>query len=321
LHTKEALLLKQFALDVRAGLSSSPKYLPSRYFYDEKGDLLFQQIMELDEYYPTRCEMDVFNTHKGAILQAFTDGGTSFNLLEFGAGDGTKTKVLLRHFIAQQARFKYSPIDISQNVLDQLTDALNEELPKLTVQPLQGEYFAALKALGKDEGRRVVLFLGSNIGNFNEAMALRFLRQLGESLRPDDMLMIGMDLKKDPKRILDAYNDKDGVTRAFNMNLLQRINDELGANFNLAKYSHWPQYNPISGECRSFLVSKCDQEVYIEHLDETFEFKAWEGMNMEVSQKYDLDDINALASKSGFEVYKNLYDKDQYFVDSIWRKV
>ena len=321
MQTKENIQLEQFARDVQAGLSSSPKYLPSRYFYDEKGDLLFQRIMALDEYYPTRCEFDIFNTHKAAILEAFAQGGATFNVIEFGAGDGMKTKVLLRHFIEQAASFRYLPIDISQNVLNQLSDALGDELPGLEVRPLQGEYFTALKALGKDEGRRIVLFLGSNIGNFNEAMALRFLRQLGDNLQPDDMLMIGMDLKKDPKLILDAYNDKEGVTRQFNMNLLQRINDELDANFSIDSFVHWPQYNPISGECRSFLVSKHDQEVTIGHLNETFEFKAWEAINMEVSQKYDLDDLTSLANKSGFEVTKNLYDKDNYFVDSIWRKV
>jgi dimethylhistidine N-methyltransferase len=312
---------QQFAQDVLEGLKASPKRLPSKYFYNKEGDALFQAIMNLPEYYLTRAEYEALETNREALLNKFSNAGTQpFNLIEFGAGDGFKTKVLLKHFQEKQADFQYMPIDISANVLEQLAASLKEELPTLAVKPICNDYFKALEELKQeDNGRRnVVLFLGSNIGNFAENGAIDFLTQLGNGLRPGDLLLIGFDRKKNPEQILAAYNDAAGVTRAFNMNLLTRINEELGANFITDQFQHYPTYDPLTGQARSYLVSRKEQTV--ELLDEHISFYQWEPIHMEISRKYSLDEVKEYANRSGFTVQENYMDCKQYFTDSLWEK-
>ena len=232
---------QQFAEDVLDGLNAHPKTLPSKYFYDKKGDALFQEIMNLEEYYLTRAEYEVFETNKTALRDTFLNGAEKFDLIEFGAGDGHKTKVLLNYFLESNISFEYLPIDISGNVLEQLESTLKNELPDLTVNPIQDDYFQAIEKIEHDNNTRsVVLFLGSNIGNFQNASAVEFLSELYARLKPNDLLLIGFDLKKEPSIILNAYNDSKGITAAFNINLLNRINDQLDANFNTSKFIHYP---------------------------------------------------------------------------------
>lgn len=308
-----------FAKDVFEGLSSTPKFLSSRYFYDEIGDNLFQQIMKMPEYYLTRSEFEIFQNQKDKILSVFSNDGRPFQLVEFGAGDGTKTKVLLEHFLEKKAEFTYLPIDISENVLSQLTKDLENKLPELSVEPQQGEYFEALGSLTNGgKTRKVMLFLGSNIGNFRPAEAQKFLKKMASNLHAGDLLLIGLDLKKKPSLILDAYNDQGGITKAFNLNLLNRINNELGGNFETSNFEHFPTYNPQTGEMKSFLVSNKKQEVTIEALEKTFVFDAWEAVYMEVSQKYSLQEINVMAVDAGFKPIENLFDSNHYYVDCIW---
>ena len=309
-----------FLKDVIEGLSSEPKTLPSKYFYDKKGDEIFQQIMELDEYYLTRAEMDIFQTYKDEILTLFQTENKPFNLIEFGAGDGSKTKVLLSHFQNKSANFTYLPIDISQNVLDQLKENLNHEIPDLNINTLQGDYFEALSKLDKsNHSRNIVMFLGSNIGNFTPDGAVAFLSDIREKIFKGDLLFIGIDLKKNPHNILNAYNDSQNVTKEFNLNLLLRINRELGANFDVDTFIHYPTYNPINGECLSTILSKKEQEVTI--ADQNFHFEMWESIHTEISRKYSEKQITKLAEKCGFVIEKNLLDSKKQFVDSIWRAV
>lgn len=317
------LVLSTFAEDVRNGLLQDPKSLPSKYFYDEDGDKLFQTIMGLGEYYLTRCEFEIFSEQKTAILKGFLGNESSFRLVELGAGDGTKTKVLINHFLKSEVDFTYMPIDISQNVLDLLKNDLAETLPTLTVVPVQGDYFNALGELNldNDNTREVVLFLGSNIGNFSLEGGQEFLTKLGNNLSSGDLLLIGFDLMKNPQTILNAYDDKLGVTREFNLNLLTRMNKELGADFDVEKFKHFPTYNPVSGETRSHLISTEAQEVYIEVLDTTFRFDAWEAIHTEVSQKYSPKMIQQFAENAGFRIIENYTDECNYFVDSLWEKV
>jgi L-histidine Nalpha-methyltransferase len=310
--------MKQFATDVLAGLSATPKKLSSKYFYDEVGDKLFQRIMNLDEYYLTRTEYEILSASKGTLLDIFSKGDVPFNVIEFGAGDGYKTKVLLKHFVEQGADFKYMPIDISGNVLQILEEALKKEIPDLNVIGIQNEYFKALDQLQQSPVRNVILFLGSNIGNFTGDEAIEFLKGLYNSLKEGDILMIGFDLKKDPKVILNAYNDDEGVTRDFNLNLLNRINNELDGNFDIDKFKHHPIYNPLTGTTTSFLVSTEAQTVEI--MDAAIQFDAWEAIHMEISQKYDNKTILTLAKEAGFEIVDNLYDDKKYFVNSVWQK-
>lgn len=307
-----------FANDIAEGLSREPKKLSSKYFYDKKGDELFQAIMRMPEYYLTDCEYSILKDQKSEILQAI--GRTDFELIELGAGDGYKTKVLLEYLLEEDIPFVYRPIDISRNVLDVLQADLHQSWPELTVRPLRGDYFRMLEQLQSEDGhRKVVLFLGANIGNYTRKEALRFLENLRKQLDPEDLLLIGFDLKKDPDTILSAYNDPAGITAAFNLNLLTRINRELGGNFDLDQFSHWETYHPITGEAKSYLISRCDQEVTISALDRTFHFTAWEAIDVELSLKYDPREIEALARAAGFQVAEHFYDDRNYFVDSLWR--
>lgn len=307
-----------FAADVRQGLSQQPKRLPSKYFYDAEGSQLFQAIMNMPEYYLTDCEFEIFETQQAAILEAI--GWQQFQVLELGAGDGAKTKVLLRHFLESGRDFHYRPIDISGSVLAGLAASLREELPQLKVSPLRGDYFQVLHELrGQAGAPKLVLFLGANIGNYNPAEAQQFLQAISAELEPGDLLLTGFDLKKDPAVILDAYNDPAGITAAFNLNLLARINRELGGAFELTHFRHWQTYLPTTGETRSFIISLREQEVPIRALGRSFRFEAWEAIGVELSLKYGIAEVEALASSAGYEIARHFFDHRQYFVDSLWR--
>lgn len=312
--------LQTFAKDILEGLTATPKFLPSRYFYDERGDKLFQKIMEVPEYYLTRTEFKILQDHKKRILHQM--GGEAFDLVELGAGDGYKTKILLRYFLQEHADFQYMPIDISANVLDALARDLANAWPDLQVETVEGEYFSALSKIDQLSNRKkLVLFLGSNIGNMTTGRAVSFLSQLREKLRAGDTLLIGFDRKKDPATILAAYNDAGGVTRDFNLNLLRRINQTFEANFDLDSFIHYPTYNPLTGDTRSYLVSTQKQEVTLATLYKTISFKAWEAIDMELSKKYDQQGMESLARESGFEVVAELSDDKNYFTDAIWKTV
>ncbi|MEM9024563.1 MAG: L-histidine N(alpha)-methyltransferase, partial [Bacteroidota bacterium] len=309
-----------FAEDVRQGLLMHPKRIASKYFYDEQGSKIFQAIMKLPEYYPTSCEFEVLTTSKQALLEAFGSGGQRFNLIEFGAGDGLKTKILLQHFTNEQAPFQYSPIDISKDALEGLTTALGKEIPQLQVTTLHMDYFKGLAWLKANQKMpKVVLFLGSNIGNFNDAQSVDFLGAIGQYLNPEDLLLVGFDLQKNPKVILDAYNDASGVTKAFNMNLLTRINRELGADFDLSKFDHYPTYDPLTGEAKSFLVSLANQQVSLKALDMMVSFNNGEAIHTEISRKFSLEQVESLARRAGFRVRQHFFDCKHYYVDSLWQ--
>lgn len=314
---------RQFAADVYEGLTAEEKFLPSKYLYNKRGDEIFQQIMAMEEYYPTRAEHEVFELHRQEMLDYFAEDQVPFRLIEFGAGDGTKTKVLLRHFLEQNADFTYVPIDISANILQELTADLAENMPELKVRGIQDDYFRAIDQLrasfNGQQIRNVVLFLGANIGNFSHQESVEFLKEIAAHLSSGDLLMTGFDLKKDPERVLNAYFDKKGITRDFKLNLLQRINDELDADFDLNAFQYFPIYDPMEGSIRSYLVSKQAQEVTIRAIDEIIQLEAWEAIYMERSQKYSAGDIQYLADKSGFTVVHNFFDTDRLFTDSLWQ--
>lgn len=314
--------LTQFAEDVLAGLTSSPKQLSSRYFYDDEGSRLFMEIMKLPEYYPTRAEFKVFTEQTQGIYESFSDGADGIDLIELGAGDGAKTAVLIDHFLKQGLDFTYSPIDISQEANDALAARFHEKFPSLTIDPHTGDYFKILGSLKNGNGRRkVLMFLGSNIGNFSRDKALDFFRELRGVMNDDDRLFIGFDMQKDPRVIVAAYDDKQGVTAAFNLNLLTRINRELGADFDINKFSHYAQYRPVECAARSFLISSEKQTVNIEGLNRSFEFEQWEPIFMEISQKYTRSMIEGLSTDGGFEIEADFFDEENFYTDSLWRPV
>ena len=248
-------------------------------------------------------------------------GRTWINLVDLGAGDGAKTLLLLRHLAATGTEFSYVPIDISEGAMSGLTAFVREQLPDVRVEGLVTDYAAGVRWLGaQGRGRQnLVLFLGSNIGNFGRAKARRFLRQLWSALNPDDYLLVGLDLKKDIDVLLDAYNDKQGVTARFNLNLLSRINRELGGKFDLSKLRHFSTYDVFTGAMESYLVSLEQQVIPIEALHTQFQFDAWEPVHTEYSYKYVDSDIVRLAGDAGFVIEESFYDPQRWFVDSLWR--
>lgn len=318
MHTSRSLEFDQFAADVLDGLSSTPKALSSKYFYDDEGSRLFQKIMKLPEYYLTECEFEIFRGQADEIFRLFdVEGG--FDLVELGAGDGTKTAVLIKHFLGQNADIAYSPIDISSEAVGELTAKFNAEFPFLKMSARQGDYFEVLQDLcDADDRRKVILFLGSNIGNFDHESSVAFFKEIHAAMNLNDRLFVGFDLQKDPHVIAAAYDDAAGVTARFNLNLLTRINRELGGNFDIAKFVHYANYRPVEGSARSFLMSRERQTVRIRSLDRDFDFEAWEAIFMEISQKYTNEMIERLAHESGFEIVENLYDSRNYYCDSFW---
>lgn len=308
----------QFLNDVLAGLQAEPKFLSSKYFYDEKGDQIFQQIMDMKEYYLTDSEMEILQEQSAKLATLISSGGTSFDLIELGAGDATKSVHLLKALLQQQLDFTYLPIDISDHVINDLEENLPKKLPELQIHGLNGDYFKMLeKAKSISNRRKVVLFMGANIGNMDLAEAENFCRDLREELSPNDLLIIGFDLKKNPQQILAAYNDPAGITRSFNLNLLHRINRELDGDFDVSNFDHYASYDPETGACKSYLISLENQRVNIG--DETIRFNKNEYIYMEISQKYSLADIDALANKTGFTPVHRFFDHQQYFVDAVWK--
>lgn len=302
------------------GLKNSPKQLPSYLFYDKEGDHLFTRIMELPEYYLTRCETEIFQTHWRRMLAHFVNEDESFDLVELGAGDGTKTEILLTHLSKMKSRFTYVPVDVSAHVLTLLRKRLLKTLPDLDVEPVHARIENLHEHL-TDAHRRVFLYLGANIGNFPKEEARRFVTDLAGMMEEEDLLMIGFDLKKDPRLILSAYDDAEGVTRDFNLNLLRRLNRECDADFDIQKFSHFPTYDPQTGITRSFLVSNTGQVVNFGSNGEQIHFKAWETIQTEVSLKYDLDAIETLARHSGLRIKEVFYDKRKYFCDVVFTRV
>jgi dimethylhistidine N-methyltransferase len=275
--------------------------------------------MELKEYYLTDCEYEIFRLHKVEILDNIISNCDLFHLIEFGAGDAYKTKVLLEYFTDQKAAFEYHPIDISRNAIDVLKEDLNQKFPDLPISTLNLDYYSAVEEISRESTcKKVILFLGSNIGNFSETEAHEFFSKLADLLETGDQMLIGFDLKKDPEVVLAAYNDPLGITCDFNLNLLKRINRELDADFNINEFYHYPLYDPVDGAAKSYLISRCKQRVRIGAIQATIEFEKAEPIFMEISQKYSQADIENYASRAGFRIMINFFDNRNYFVNSLW---
>lgn len=311
----------EFEKEVFEGLTAYPKHLSSKYFYDEIGDKLFQDIMAMPEYYLTDCEFNILDANKSEISALFQADNVPFSLFELGAGDGKKTKILLNHLVENKTVFDYRPIDISQNALDQLEASLKAEIPNLEVNPIQGTYFETLRDINQANGRKkIILFLGSNIGNLLHEQAVDFLNNLRDSINEGDLVFMGFDQKKHPQTILDAYNDQTGITAAFNKNILRRINRELDGNFDLDKFIHWEVYDPETGTAKSFLVATAPVSVTIERLGLEIRLNQWETIHTEISQKYDDAVVEWLADKSGLSIVSQFTDAQQHYKNYVFKK-
>ena len=303
--------------DVIAGLSQYPKRLSSKYFYDAMGDRLFQQIMHSPDYYLTRCELEIFTTQLPEMTRLLIKDGTPFDLIELGPGDCYKSVHLMKALTKQGAAFSYLPIDISGAVLDLINSTLPALVPNMPIVPMNGDYFHMLSRAKKHSpNRKVVLCLGSNIGNMSIPESHAFCKTLRRHLNPGDLVIMGFDLVKNPNVIRVAYDDREGITSQFNLNLLKRINHELDGNFNLNEFEHYCSYEPETGTCKSFLVCLEDRTVRIRDTDITF--KKDEYIWMEISQKFTLEQIEEMALNNGFKPVGNLMDSKRWFADACW---
>jgi len=282
-----------FAADVIAGLSAKPKYLPPKYFYDLAGSALFERITRLPEYYPTRSELGILEKHAPAIASLFPPGCA---LLEFGAGASTKARIVLRAAASVEA---YVPIDISGDFLQQDAARLRRDFPHLAIHPVVADFTTMVEPPLETAAKpRAGFFPGSTIGNFEPHEAAGFLRRAGRILGPGAVFIVGVDLTKAPDILYRAYNDAEGVTAKFNLNLLARINRELGANFDLEAFEHHAFYNAERSRIEMHLASTKRQKVRI--CDTTIDFRAGETIHTENSYKYSIQSFQALAHGSGW---------------------
>ncbi|MEZ5294032.1 MAG: L-histidine N(alpha)-methyltransferase [Vicinamibacterales bacterium] len=306
------------AAHVAEGLSAPQKFLSSRYFYDDEGSRLFQQIMALPEYYLTRVEHEILRMQGPGLAADIVDGADAVDLVELGAGDGEKTITLCQALAGTRVPVEYFPVDVSPFALSELAARFESRLPAVPVHPTTGDYLRQWPATTPGH-RQVVLLLGSNLGNFTPEASLALLRRVRSQIADGDLLVLGLDLQKDPHVIRSAYDDGAGVTAQFNLNLLRRLNRELGMDFDLDRFSHYTCYNPLDGAVRSFLVSRVDQKVHSGHLGRTFAFRAGETIYTEQSQKYTDALIARLAGRSGFDVRHHHRDPKGWYTVVVWQ--
>lgn len=319
IKNEEDIAKEQFALDVLNGFSETPKHLSAKYFYDDRGSELFQKITKHEDYYPCRTELEILNNIKFHLPSLISD--KEIDVIELGPGDGHKSKIILEGLIERGHIVNYYPVDISERALNFLKKNISEHR-SLRIHGVVAEYFDGLNfARNNSSNRQMVMFLGSNIGNFRPKEGQNFLRQLWRGLNARDYVLIGFDLKKDINILSRAYDDSDGLTKEFNLNLLLRINRELAGEFDVEKFHHHAIYNPVIGAMESYLISMEEQSVYIGTLQKTFSFKAFEPILLEHSFKYLKSDIDELCEISGHKVVEHYYDKEGRFIDSLWEVV
>lgn len=300
-----------FADDVFAGLSATPKHLASKYFYDELGSALFEAITVLPEYYLTRAETDILRQCGWEMVRAL---GNPIEFVELGSGSAIKTRILIEEALRVQRALRYSPIDISGEALRASAESLVKAYPALTVCAYEGDYFSILRTPElRRSGKVLAMFMGSNVGNYEPSAAVELLSAIGKSLKPGDGLLLGADLKKDPRVLQLAYDDPAGVTAAFNLNLLGRINRELGGTFDLRGFTHVARYDEKRGCVASYLQARRAHEVRIEALDLTVAFAEGETIHTESSYKYSGDDLKALGDASGLRLVKTWTDAQERF--------
>ena len=297
---------EDFAADVRAGLTAPRKRLSCAWLYDRAGSLLFEEICSIPEYYPTRAEEEILRTRAAEIVG---DLPPDVDLVELGSGSAAKTRLLIEELLRRNGRLRYVPVDISRTMLEQSSAALLADYPRLTVLGVAAEYRDGLHELRRRlEGPRLVLWLGSNVGNFERDEAVRFLAEVRRDLDGNDRLLLGVDLRKDRRTLELAYDDPAGVSARFNLNLLARINRELGGRFDLSTFAHRARWDEARGFVEMSLVSLREQTVRIEALDLDVPFRAGESIHTENSHKYSVREIEALAEAAGYSVERAWLD-------------
>ena len=309
-------VVSAFADDVRNGLTAMPKQLPPKYFYDALGSHLFEAICQLPEYYLTRAETAIFERHASAIVAAIHD---LTSIAEFGSGSAVKSRYLIAALLAQRATVHYQPLDISPKILRQSAEALLESYAGLSVTGYVCDYLQQMPPLERrDKGRVLVLFLGSNIGNYTPDEARALLQRMRQTMQPGDGLLLGADLKKDRRVLEAAYDDALGVTAAFNLNVLLRINQQLGADFDLRQFAHSAVFNETHSRMEMYAVSRVAQTVRLAALDLSVAFAAGEMIHTEYSHKFDAAQLAALATATGFAPTRVWRDEGGLFSSNLW---
>ena len=305
-----------FPEDVRKGLSSQPKSLSPKYFYDELGSQLFDAICLLPEYYLTRAENEIIERYADEIVGSIEGEKT---LLEMGSGSASKTRLIIEALLKRQSRLKFIPVDISASALESSSRILLQSFPRLRIEAYAAEYFDALSVLSERQsrGRTLALFLGSNISNFGRSEAPAFLRALRRVLKTGDALLLGADLKKDRSVLEPAYDDALGLTAAFNLNLLARVNRELGGDFDLRAFKHHAFYNDEIGRVEIYIESTRPQTVTISAIDLQINFEDGERIHTENSYKYDLSGIAQLANETGYACARTWLDARERFSSNL----
>jgi L-histidine N-alpha-methyltransferase len=315
--TDVASFTRSFAEDVDEGLSATPKYLPCIYFYDYQGSLLFEKICRLPEYYLTDAE--------AAILRTFSEEITSYlppetALVELGSGSCVKTKYIIEELLDQYGKVVYSPIDISRRMLRESTMSLLERYAELEVISVAAEYDEGIRQVETHlDQPKLILWLGSSIGNFEFRDAVEFLKSIVRLLAPEDLFLVGFDLVKARSILENAYNDPMGVTARFNLNLLSRINRELRGEFNLDLFTHRAIYNKRRSRIEMHLVSRCKQDIYVGDLASSYHFDEGETIHTENSHKFTLEAIEAISRQAGMSVVKQWLDDREYFCLALFR--
>lgn len=278
------------------GLSTIPKNIPSRYFYDHTGSQLFEAICELEEYYPTRTEFSILERLTPELVSRFDQPVT---IVELGAGSSTKTRVILSAFADRLGSMDYYPIDISPSILNSSGKLITREIPGINYRGIAADYLEGLDLVRKLPAPKLYLWLGSSIGNFTLEDSIHFLTQVRSVLHPQDLLLIGLDMVKEESILLKAYNDSAGTTARFNLNLLERINRELGGHFESGRFRHESIYNRSKKRIEMYLFSRERQTVAIDALERHFSFEDGEAIHTENSQKYTPELIQRLLHRSG----------------------
>ncbi len=313
---KPAVLVSPIAEDVLRGLSMRPRRLPPKLFYDAAGSRLFDQITETPEYYPTRTERAILTEFAGEMVR---QAGKNLTLVELGAGSASKTQLLIKALLRSQLRGEFYPVDVSSSALQDALATLNGHFPRLRVTPVVADYTHHLPDLSSIVGRKLVLFLGSTIGNFEPEEAEAFLRNIRRSLQPGDALLIGFDLIKDAAVLNAAYNDAAGVTAGFNKNMLVRINRELGGSFDVDAFEHVAFWNRRKSRIEMHLESIYEQTVWIQDLGRGFHFDRGERIHTENSYKFNPASIGRLLRRSGFKLEKRWTDENGWFCEALGR--
>jgi dimethylhistidine N-methyltransferase len=312
------LSYKEDIEELRICLNSYPKKIPSRFFYDELGDKYFSEIMNLPEYYLTRTENLILKENAVSIFNKL-NYNKKVRFLEPGAGDGSKFAILYKSLETKNI-ITYSPIDISANVLRILERNLKKEFPDLSIEPIISDYKHIKSHIPDLDEQKVLLFLGSNLGNYTPEESIEYIRLFTDCLKKDDLFLLGVDLVKDPNLIYSAYNDSRGVTSEFNLNLLIRLNSLLKTNFNIEDFFHYPIYNPVLQQAESYLVCKEDKVIYSEILKENFHFQKYEPILTEISRKFRISDIEFLARRVMMEILEVFTDREEKYCCTLWRK-